>query len=47
MIRKLELRDLPYMYEWMQDEEVTANLQADFANCERIEMYEADEKVFR
>lgn len=32
MIRKLEMKDLPYMYEWMHDENVTANLQADFAS---------------
>lgn len=32
MIRKLEIKDLPYMYEWMHDENVTENLQADFAN---------------
>ena len=35
MIRKLEMRDLPYMYEWMQEEAVTANLQADFASFTR------------
>lgn len=41
MIRKLELRDLPYMYEWMHDESVTANLQADFANFtkEKVESF--------
>lgn len=41
MIRKLELSDLPYMYEWMQDEEVTANLQADFASftMEKVESF--------
>lgn len=32
MIRKLEMKDLPYMYEWMHDETVTENLQADFAS---------------
>lgn len=32
MIRKLEIKDLPYMYEWMHDENVTANLQTDFAS---------------
>lgn len=32
MIRKLEMKDLPYMYEWMHDEDVIANLQADFAS---------------
>lgn len=32
MIRKLELKDLPLMYEWMHDELVIANLQADFAS---------------
>lgn len=32
MIRKLEMKDLPYMYEWMHDEAVTENLQADFAS---------------
>lgn len=39
MIRELELRDLPYMYEWMHDESVTANLQADFASfsIEKVE----------
>lgn len=31
MIRNLEMRDLPYMYEWMHDENVTKNLQAPFS----------------
>lgn len=41
MIRKLELRDLPYMYEWMHDENVTENLQADFASfsMEKVESF--------
>lgn len=30
MIRKLEMKDLNPMREWMQDNSVTANLQADF-----------------
>lgn len=30
MIRKLELKDFPYMYEWMKDSAVTENLQANF-----------------
>ena len=29
-IRKLEEKDIPFMIEWMQDEELTKNLQADF-----------------
>lgn len=32
MIRSIEMKDLPLMYEWMHDEKVTENLQADFAN---------------
>lgn len=32
MIRKFEMKDFPYMQEWMKDESVTAHLQADFAN---------------
>lgn len=41
MIRRLELRDLPHMYEWMHDEKVTANLQADFASfsMEKVENF--------
>ncbi len=35
MIRRLEMKDLPHMYEWMHDEEVTRNLQADFAGFTR------------
>ena len=30
MIRKLEIKDLPYMLEWMHDKNVTSHLQADF-----------------
>lgn len=32
MIRKLEMKDLVPMQEWMQDNSVTANLQADFGS---------------
>lgn len=32
MIRKIEMRDFPFMQEWMKDEEVTKNLQANFAS---------------
>lgn len=41
MIRKLELKDLHHMYEWMHDENVTKNLQADFASFtfEKIENF--------
>lgn len=31
-IRRLELRDAPYMLEWMHDEDLTNNLQAEFKN---------------
>lgn len=31
MIRKLEIKDLPYMYEWMHDDRVTKNLQNNFS----------------
>lgn len=31
-LRKLELKDAPFMLEWMHNENVTANLQADFAS---------------
>lgn len=30
MIRKLEMKDLPYMLEWMHDKSVTRHLQANF-----------------
>ena len=41
MIRRLEIKDLPYMYEWMHDDNVTANLQADFASLteEKVEKF--------
>ena len=31
-LRKLELKDVPFMLAWMHDESVTKNLQADFAS---------------
>ena len=35
------MKDLPYMYEWMHDEAVTENLQADFASftMEKVESF--------
>lgn len=41
MIRKLEKKDLPFMQEWMQDEQVSAHLQADFGSftTEQIENF--------
>lgn len=44
MIRKLEMRDLEPMYEWMHDESVTANLQTDFAHFtkEKVEKFIRD-----
>lgn len=30
MIRTLEMKDLPFMYEWMHDKNITTYLQADF-----------------
>lgn len=40
-LRKLELKDAPLMWEWMQDEDVVGNLQTDFKSktiddCEKF-----------
>lgn len=40
MIRKLEMKDFPHMYEWMKDKSVTENLQANFASFSEQEVRE-------